>query len=185
MWNQMIMSSTESWMDYLSWLAGDQAMYIDDAYQTDKVILLYVLLPIIQQEITEWVFNHNANPIRPQRERTKHVPGIPDELYTGKDRSGRLIAQQYGFIFDEATWEDCSTKLGSYDSKEVLTEATQAWCRATLSQLGLTERPRANEFITRSNGKVVPYWYQCLVLTARHHDASELLPKLELAEKPY
>jgi hypothetical protein len=102
MWNLMITSITESWMDYLAWLAH-QEMYRDE-YPTDRVILLYVLLPIIQKEVFEWVLDHNANPIRPQRERTKHVPRIPDELYKGRDyRSGKIIARQYGFTFDDST----------------------------------------------------------------------------------
>jgi hypothetical protein len=62
----MIMSITESWILYFSWLKG-QGLYRGDekGFPTDKVILLYIFLPIVQKEIFEWVLNHNANPIRP------------------------------------------------------------------------------------------------------------------------
>jgi hypothetical protein len=183
MWNQMIMSVTEAWMDYLAWLTG-QGMYRDE-YLTDKVILLYVLLPIIQHEIFEWVLDHNANPIRPQQERTKHVPGIPDELYRGRDyRSGQVIARQYGFTIEDRTWDQCSEECGEYNSSEILTSDTQEWCRIALSLLEISA-PKASDFINRTSGKVVPYWYQCLIYTARHHYASGQIPQLTLAEKPY
>ena len=186
MWNQMIMSITESWICYFSWLKS-QGLYRGDekGFPTDKVILLYILLPIVQKEIFEWVADHNANPIRPQRERTKHVPGIPNELYQGRDRAGKVIADQHGFLFDERTWEQCSEEIGGceYNPADVLTNTTIDWCYTNAVALGVTE-PRANEFITQG-GMAVPYWYQCLVHTARQHHASGATPKLELAPKPY
>jgi hypothetical protein len=188
MWNQMIMSITESWICYFSWLKSI-GMYSFDDFPTDKVILLYILLPIVQKEIFDWVLDHNANPIRPQKERTKHVSGIPNELYQGRDRSGKEIARQQGFVFDERTWEQCSEDLGGgraggeYDPADILTNTTIDWCQTTTAALGVTE-PRANEFITQG-GMAVPYWYQCLVHTARQHHTSGATPELELAPKPY
>jgi hypothetical protein len=45
-------------------------------------------MPLIREELKTFVNTHNAHPIRAQKNRSQHVPGVPDELYRH---------QQYGF----------------------------------------------------------------------------------------
>jgi hypothetical protein len=191
MWNQMISSVTESWIDYLAFLRG-KGLYREEIL-ADRVVLLYILLPIIQKEIFDWVLDHNANPIRPQAERSRHVAGVPNELYQCRDRTGSTSTKRYGFLYNESCWQACSERYQDYNPTELLTPATQAWCHTTLqeiqNQLGVTEeerQPQANQFITRSGRrKDIPYWYQCLVHTARNHARARAEPRLQLAAKPY
>jgi hypothetical protein len=42
----------------------------------DKVVLLYVFMPIIRAELQTLVDTHNAHPIRTQRNRAHHVAGV-------------------------------------------------------------------------------------------------------------
>jgi len=66
-----------------------------DDLACDTVILLYIFIPIIRGEIFNWVADENTAPIRPQRHRSQHVPGIPNDLYRGSDDAPRQ-----GFSFD-------------------------------------------------------------------------------------
>ena len=38
-------------------------------------------MPILREELTTFVRTHNAHPIRAQKNRSQHIPGVPNELY--------------------------------------------------------------------------------------------------------
>jgi hypothetical protein len=48
----------------------------------DRVIFLFVFVPILRSEIGTYVETWNEHRIRPQTHRANHIPGIPNELYT-------------------------------------------------------------------------------------------------------
>ena len=53
-------------------------------------------MPILQDEIRDWVEDHNAASIWSQRHRSLHVAGIPNDLY----RDGLFNVEKQGFDFD-------------------------------------------------------------------------------------
>jgi hypothetical protein len=93
LWGQLIIGQTEQWMLYFPKLEAE-GWWRDDLV-CDTVILIYIFIPIIRGEIFNWVTDKNRAPIRPQRHRSQHVSGIPNDLYRGSDDAPRQ-----GFSFD-------------------------------------------------------------------------------------
>ena len=48
----------------------------------DRVVFLFVFVPILRDEIATFVEIWNEHRIRAQKDRPNHVAGIPNELYT-------------------------------------------------------------------------------------------------------
>jgi hypothetical protein len=115
-WNLMIMSVTNAWMDLFRFLTV-QGLFRDDL-PTDKVIFIYIFLPLLQSEIWRWVEDHNSHSIRRDRYRSQHVPGVPNDLYVGRPgRGGRSAVPNCGFTFDSDLWESFweeTTDYGTY-----------------------------------------------------------------------
>jgi hypothetical protein len=49
-------------------------------------------MPILREELIAFVRTHNAHPIRSQKNRSQHVPGVPNKLYQH---------EQHGFPVNE------------------------------------------------------------------------------------
>jgi hypothetical protein len=94
LWGQLIVGQTEQWMLYFPRKLEAEGWWRDDL-ACDTVILLYIFIPIIRGEIFNWVADKNTAPIRPQRHRSQHISGIPNDLYRGSDNAPRQ-----GFSFD-------------------------------------------------------------------------------------
>src|SRR5271155_4130630 len=94
LWGQLIVGQTEQWMLYFPRKLEAEGWWRDDLV-CDTVILVYIFIPIIRGEIFNWVADKNTAPIRPQRHRSQHVSGIPNDLYRGSDDAPRQ-----GFSFD-------------------------------------------------------------------------------------
>ena len=94
LWGQLIVGQTEQWMLYFPRKLEAEGWWRDDLV-CDTVILVYIFIPIIRGEIFNWVADKNIAPIRPQRHRSQHVSGIPNDLYRGSDDAPRQ-----GFSFD-------------------------------------------------------------------------------------
>jgi hypothetical protein len=86
LWRQQRFQCTDPWIDYFKTLQA-QALYRQDLL-ADQVVVLFVFMPLLRKELTAFVNTHNAHPIRAQKNRSQHVPGVPDELYRH---------QQHGF----------------------------------------------------------------------------------------
>lgn len=56
-------------------------LYESEALE-DRMIFLFVFVPILCSEIGIYVETSNMQRIRPQKKRFNHVAGIPNELYT-------------------------------------------------------------------------------------------------------
>jgi hypothetical protein len=54
--------------------------YASDTVE-DRVIFLFVFMPILRSEIATYVEIWNEHRIRPQRKRPNHVAGVPNQLY--------------------------------------------------------------------------------------------------------
>jgi hypothetical protein len=91
LWRQQRFQCTGPWLDYFKELQNAN-LYREDLL-ADQVVILFLFMPILREELTAFVRTHNAYPIRSQFNRSQHVPGVPDELY----RAG----EQHGFALDE------------------------------------------------------------------------------------
>jgi hypothetical protein len=52
-------------------------------------------MPFLREELNAFVRIHNAHPIRAQKNRSQHVPSVPDELYRTKEY------EQHGFTVNK------------------------------------------------------------------------------------
>jgi len=107
LWRQQRYTTTGPWISYfksLSLIGRFQQQCI-----ADKVVLLFVFMPIIRSELQAFVDTHNAHRIRAQRKRSHHVAGVPNELYNDSTR-------QCGFGLDYevlSQWESQVTHYGT------------------------------------------------------------------------
>jgi hypothetical protein len=191
----MISRITEQWILFFSALEADG--WFREDLVSDQVILVFIFMPILRDAISDWVEDHNAALIRPQRHRSLHVPGIPNDLYRGSPD-----APKQGFDFDHDLHNELEKQVLNYstfplvflcvikansalDPDEYLTTATLRWCQQQLAQLGITTPPVTTDFISSLDNFRVPDYYKSLVRTARLHHNSEKEPRLKLAAKPY
>jgi len=63
LWGIMFRQQSGQWVDFFWWLEAE-GWFREDSV-CDKVILLYVFVPLLREEIFTWVEDHNAAPIRP------------------------------------------------------------------------------------------------------------------------
>jgi hypothetical protein len=71
---------TQEFFTYLQ----NHGLYESDALE-DRVVFLFIFIPILRSEISTYVETWNAHQIRPQKARPNHIAGVPNDLYT--DRS--------------------------------------------------------------------------------------------------
>jgi hypothetical protein len=86
LWRQQRFQCTDPWINYFKTLQA-QNLYRQDLI-ADQVVVLFIFMPILRQELQTFVDTHNAHPIRAQRNRSLHVPGVPDELYRQQPNHG-------------------------------------------------------------------------------------------------
>ena len=105
LWRQQRYTTTGTWLSFFAFLRNS------DVYRqwerADRIALLFVFMPIIRQELVAFVDTHNAHPIRRQRQRVYHVPGVPEELY-------RDATKQCGFAIDQAVLEEWEKKVAGF-----------------------------------------------------------------------
>jgi hypothetical protein len=107
LWYQMISRVIEQWILFFSALEADD--WFREDLPSDQVILLFIFMPILRDVIGDWVEDHNAAPIRPQRHRSLHVPGIPNDLYRGSPN-----APKQGFDFDHDLHSELKRQVLDY-----------------------------------------------------------------------
>ena len=84
LWRQQRFQCTAPWLLFFQALQAEN-LYRQDQL-ADQVVVLFLFMPILRQELNTFVSTHNAHPIRRQNNRSMHVPGAPDELYRGEQR---------------------------------------------------------------------------------------------------
>ena len=82
-WRQMRDKVTGKWLRLFGLIERSE-LYLDSLL-ADRVALLFVFMPLIRYEITEYVEVKNAYLIRRQRNREYHVPGVPNDLFEQGD----------------------------------------------------------------------------------------------------
>ena len=132
-------------------------------------------MPIIRQQLSDFVETHNAYPIRKQNRR-HHVPGVPDELYDNDDlRSGIPANMQL-----HQTW---SAEVDFYDPDAYLTDDTMVWYQSQMTALHHPEPSIISEFIGVGEN-IVPEWMRILIHRARDQEMSGVEPFLRIAPPP-
>jgi hypothetical protein len=101
LWRQQRFQCTGPWLDYFQALRSAN-LYREDLL-ADRVVVLFLFMPILREELTAFVRIHNAHPIRAQRNRSQHVPGVPDDLYQA--------GEQHGFAVNEEVLSAMQTTL--------------------------------------------------------------------------
>ena len=107
LWCQMIGRVIEQWILFFSALEADG--WFRENLASDQVILVFIFMPILQDVISDWVEDHNAAPIRPQKHRSLHVSGIPNDLYRGSPD-----ALKQGFDFDHDLHNELEKQVLNY-----------------------------------------------------------------------
>ena len=110
LWGHLIGQQTGQWIDYFHWLEGQG--YFREDIASDKVILLFIFVPILRAEVFDWVKDHNSKPIRPDHTRNEHVAGIPNDLYRG-DESDEAKRKK-GFTYNRATHDSFTEDIAGY-----------------------------------------------------------------------
>lgn len=105
LWNQQGLTQTRPWIKYFKLLA--LTGWYEQNSVADRVVLLFVFMPIIRAELHAFVDTHNAHPIRKQRNRDHHVAGAPNELYRNPTR-------QCGFALDHDTLNEWESRVNLY-----------------------------------------------------------------------
>ena len=86
-WLRLVTQQTWPWIQLFRYFEKE-GFYCSDL-TADRVVLLFIFMPIIRSELRDYVTTWNAHRIRPQRHRPNHVPGIPNQLYqNGQVRGG-------------------------------------------------------------------------------------------------
>jgi len=76
---EFLTMALDSMKDYFKYLTV-HGFYESDTLE-DKVVFLYVFVPILRQEITTYAETWNEHRIRSQSVKPNHVAGRPNELY--------------------------------------------------------------------------------------------------------
>jgi hypothetical protein len=103
LWRQQRFQCTGPWLDYFKALRSAN-LYRQDLL-ADQVVVLFLFMPLLRDELETFVRTHNAHPIRAQKNRSQHVPGVPEELFRH---------EQYGFAINEQVLTAMQATLPDY-----------------------------------------------------------------------
>jgi hypothetical protein len=106
LWYQQLVTTTITWLQYFKSLQETTPPLYRQDQLADRVVFLYLFMPILRNELKSFVSTHNAHKIRAQPKRSHHVAGVPDELY----RTG----QQHGFMPDDDVLSALESALPEY-----------------------------------------------------------------------
>ena len=76
----------------------------------DLIVIQFVFMPILRQELVHFMDTHNEYPIRRQAERAYHIRGVPNQLYEDTEH-------QHGFAVHLPTlheWEEQLAQFGGF-----------------------------------------------------------------------
>jgi hypothetical protein len=79
LWNWQRRQQTDPWLGFFDFLS-QQDLFRPNSL-ADEIGLLFVFMPILREELRQFVRLWNSHHIRKQSKRTHHVAGAPNELY--------------------------------------------------------------------------------------------------------
>ncbi|KGY14487.1 hypothetical protein PABG_12650 [Paracoccidioides brasiliensis Pb03] len=152
-------------------------------YQTntlsDRIAFLAVYMPIIRQEVTNYVSVWNNHQIRTQRKRPDGVYGRPWKLYYHPDN-----ALQYGLKPDSQVLSELHMHFENWDINEYLPLETKNWCQNQISQLGLSSGRVTAAAVNKQGERLHKIIYLQLRKLVHDHIRSQQVPILQESEKP-
>jgi hypothetical protein len=114
-WKRLVGSTLQEWR-YLFREIFRRQLFRSDS-PSDKVVLLFIFMPIIRREVSAWTHMHNNARIRKDPGRTHHVAGRPLEIYEGRVPEGHPVPRDHGTIPDAQTLQDHLAFLSAYGKK--------------------------------------------------------------------
>lgn len=112
-WKRMLVAQIQPWRELFRQLTRRRRPLFLSDYPSDMVVLLYVFMPLIRQEILAWQGVHNHRRIRKDNTRPNHVAGKPNDLWGGLNLKGER-PRDYGTVPDQALLQDRLDKLSDY-----------------------------------------------------------------------
>jgi hypothetical protein len=85
-WLQVRQEVTTRWGDLFT-LIEKRSLYRSWC-AADCVVMQFVFMPLVREELNQFVLDKNAHPIRRQKNRSYHISGIPNKLYEEGQRHG-------------------------------------------------------------------------------------------------
>jgi hypothetical protein len=177
-WLRLRCGQLEWWIVYFRYLQSNGFFVSGQA--ADTVVLLFVFMPIIRQEVQQFVRMWNDHPIRKQRGLANHIPGIPNKLDDQRSSSG----ERFGFQLNQEILNELLHHTDDFHYDAYLEPNTTAWLEQQLQdifhQIGNISRIESSDF-RRGNTPIIPNYYRILVSRTRQ---LEYLGLLQLASKP-
>jgi hypothetical protein len=123
-------------------------------------------MPIIRQEVHQFVQIWNDHPIRKQRGLANHIPGIPNKLYDQRLSSG----ERFGFQPNREILDKLLHHTADFDYDAYLAPNTVTWLEQQLQdilhQIGNISRIESSDF-RQGKTLIVSNYYRILLTRAR------------------
>lgn len=87
-WRRLLTAQEQPWRELFAGLSGRENPLFRSDCPSDMVILLYVFMDLIREEIYTWRDVHNFRRIRKDPKRPNHVAGVPNDLWAGVNAVG-------------------------------------------------------------------------------------------------
>jgi hypothetical protein len=173
-WLRLRCGQLEWWIVYFRYLESNG--FFVAGQLSDTIVLLFVFMPIIRQEVHQFVQIWNDHPIRKQRGLANHVPGIPNKLYDQRLSSG----ERFGFQPNREILDKLLHHTDDFDYDAYLAPNTVTWLEQQLQdilhQIGNISRIESSDF-RQGKTPIVPNYYRILLTRARQHSGLQLAPK--------
>jgi hypothetical protein len=112
-WHRMLLAQLQPYRDLLRTLSTrEDPLFISD-YPSDRVVLLYIFMPLIRDEVAARMMVHNHRRIRKDSKRPHHVPGVPEDLWKGLNKHGER-PRDYGIKPRLSTLQNRKEALSGY-----------------------------------------------------------------------
>jgi hypothetical protein len=111
-WKRLVTSTLQEWRYLFREIYRRQLFR--SGCPSDKVVLLFIFMPIIRREVSAWTQMHNNARIRKDPSRIHHIAGRPLEIYERHVPEGHPIPRDYGSIPDAQTLQDHLAFLATY-----------------------------------------------------------------------
>lgn len=171
------MLSLNSVLEFFSSLRT-QGLFSKDRL-SDQIAILALYLPIIRQDIIEFVENWNNHRIRLQRNRPNAISGKPYVLFNCPPEG----TQDYGLSFDQTLLNTIKQPYQGWDMDAYLPSETKAWCDTFFHRIGFTF-PRACDSAIEASTNPFLSVYKELCAALKAHIESGNQPELSLLKTP-
>jgi hypothetical protein len=85
-WLQLLEEVTDKYLSLFTFIS--HASLYRDWSPVDRIVLLFVFMPLLRAEIIDFVDINNEYPIRAQKNSVHHVSGVPNKLFDDGEQQG-------------------------------------------------------------------------------------------------